>query len=155
VSKLRRLGLVAALLACFGLGAPPAQAIDAALVFTGTTHTNCEGCGSSSGTAWICVTGPIGPDVRNLCLYGTYTMQADPGLSCVVTDSADGILTETAIGLRVTFHWLRVGSLIVITTGGDITGAAVAAYAVTSPALPSIPCGGPVDAEIAGALTGV
>jgi hypothetical protein len=73
-------------------------------------------------------------------------------VSCVITGSADG--TTSGELATVTFHWLRVGAVAVISTTGEITGAGVAAFAVTSPALPRIPCGGPVDADVAGVLVG-
>jgi hypothetical protein len=174
MNALQRLGLSAALLACFGLGAQPVEATDAALVFSGTAHVNCFGCGSSTGTAELCLTGAYGTTTFAACAYprfrGTrqlsggapayaeYTVQEDPGVSCVITGSADGKVyspTKATATITVTFHWLRVGALAVITTGGDITGSGVAAFAVTSPALPSIPCGGPVDADIAGSIAGV
>ena len=40
----------------------------------------------------------------------------------------------------------------VITTAGDINGAGIAAFAVTSPI--GLPCGGPVDATVAGSVAG-
>jgi hypothetical protein len=132
-------------------------------VFTGTAHINCFGCGTSTGTATLSGVDPgIGvpdgelDDLAVESATATYTVQEDPGVSCVITGSADG--TTKGELTEVTFHWLRVGATAVITTTGEITGAGVAAFVVTDGpgGLPKlgVPCGGPVDATVAGSVAG-
>jgi hypothetical protein len=147
--------------------------------FDGYAHINCFGCGTSTGTAsmgTVCVSGNANGDDVAACGYtrlgsgrrilngsatAIYTVQEDPGASCVITGSADGTGdgTGTAFGrmmgsLNAAFHWTRVGANAILTTTGDVTGAGTAEFAVTSPALPSIPCGGSVDAEFVGSVAG-
>jgi hypothetical protein len=148
---LRSAVLAASVAAGLTMSMAPAHAVaPEAIVFTGTAHINCFGCGSSTGSAKLALAGTR----TDAMATASYTVQEDPGVSCVITGSADGTVTSTSIGATVSFHWLRVGAVAVITTGGAITGAAVAGFAVTSPALPSVPCGGPVDADVAGVLVG-
>lgn len=181
-----RFGLATAVLATMGFatmfGTTSASADDdiaTVAVFTGTAHINCFGCGTSTGTAsmgTVCVSGNANGDDVAACGYtrlgsgrrilngsatAIYTVQEDPGASCVITGSADGTGdgTGTAFGrmmgsLNAAFHWTRVGANAILTTTGDVTGAGTAEFAVTSPALPSIPCGGSVDAEFVGSVAG-
>jgi hypothetical protein len=163
---LRMLGLTAALTASVGLGTGAANAASA-VAFVGTAHINCFGCGDSSGTASICVKGvtvttpPIPPAVTvhdpsvGICgLLGTnttatYTVHEDTGAGCVVSGTASG---TTSGELNVAFNWTRVGAIAVISTTGDVNGAGVAAFVVTSPL--GNPCGGAVTAEVVGAVAG-
>jgi hypothetical protein len=155
----RTFGLVAAVAASVGLSTPSASAAGAAvIVFQGTAHINCFGCGTSTGTASLGGTGVRSSNLAAAPEMGaataSYTVQEDAGVSCVVTGSADGTVTGF---VNVTFHWLRVGALAVITTAGDVTGAGVAGFEVKGPdgnPLLGVPCGGPVDANVAGAVAG-
>jgi hypothetical protein len=149
---LRSLGLSAALLGSMGLGASPASA-QAFAVFEGTAHINCFGCGVSTGTARLCAIVKFPPPY--VCVgiedtFANYTVNEPAGITCVVSGSASGTTTGA---VNVSFNWTRVGAVAVITTTGDINGAGVAAFAVTSPV--GVPCGGPVDAIVAGAVAGV
>ena len=134
-------------------GAAPAHAVDV-VVFAGTAHINCFGCGTSTGTGSFCAYAKVHypPPSADVCVGFTsaYTVAEGTGVTCVVTGSADG--TTSGPGLNTTFHWTRVGATAVISVVGDINGSGVAGFVVTSPA--GIPCGGPVDAEVVGAVAG-
>jgi hypothetical protein len=161
-TSLHRFGLVAAVaaLSLGTLGAAPASADDdiaIVAVFVGTAHINCFGCGVSNGTADLqgqdpSVTAEVETD--DLALEGavaTYTVFEPTGATCVISGSANG--TTTGELATVNFSWTRVGAVAVITTTGEINGAGVAAFVVTSPI--GNPCGGPVDATVVGTVAGL
>lgn len=117
--------------------------------FDGTAHIDCFACGTSSGTASLSALGvwlngqPISGPVD-----ATFTAFGSPG-TCPVTGTASG---STTGAVNVNFNWTRLGAVAVITTSGDINGFGVATFTVTEPI--GVPCGGPVDATVAGVITG-
>ena len=117
--------------------------------FHGTAHINCFGCGSSSGTADLKVTGEVNGTAKvEADVTATYTV-TEASATCPAVGSATGSFSGAVNG---TFKWTRVGATAVITTTGDIAGAGVAAFAVTSPV--GLPCGGPVNATVVGGVAG-
>ena len=131
-----------------GTSTAPAYAAGAG-AFEGTAHINCFGCGSSSGTADLKVAGVVGTSAKALAdVSASYTVSEAPG-TCPAVGSAVGSFGGAING---TFTWTRVGATAVITTAGDINGAGVAAFAVTSPV--GLPCGGSVNATVVGAVAG-
>jgi hypothetical protein len=120
----------------------PASAQDV-VVFTADATIACFGCGPSTGTAHLTT------------VAGTISGEADadfdlnePPATCPVTGDANGTVSGD---INVTFGWVRVGAIAVITTNGDITGAGVAAFTVEGN-----PCGGAnVHASVVGAVAGV
>lgn len=151
---LRTLGMSAAIAGSLGLGTTPANAAGGG-VFTGTASINCFGCGTSTGTADLCVVVWVNDDDAGVCVTGinttaTYTVAEPAGATCVATGTANG--TTTGV-IDVIFDWTRVGAVAVISTSGDINGSGVAAFKVTSPV--GVPCGGPVTAQVVGAVIGV
>jgi hypothetical protein len=160
---LRMLGLAATLTASMAVSTTSASATGGAGTFVGTASINCFGCGDSAGTAKLCVTGVkvvAGPvAIVDPCVTAatggagnvtaSYTVHEDTGAGCVVSGTASGTTTGA---VNVAFNWTRVGAVAVISTTGDINGAGVAAFVVTSPA--GLPCGGAVSALVVGALAG-
>jgi hypothetical protein len=157
------LGLTAAVVAAVGFGSiagtMPASADDdvaIVAVFTGTAHINCFGCGTSTGTAELAgqdpsVSAEVETDDAELeTAHAAYSVQEDGGTSCVITGTATG----TTVGelATVSFNWTRIGAVAVISTTGEINGAGVAVFVVTSPI--GLPCGGPVDATVVGTVAG-
>jgi hypothetical protein len=153
-------GMAAALAGATALGTTPASAAGAG-AFVGTAVIACFGCGTSTGTAALCwigaYTGPP-PTVGLGCsavvtgspnVTATYTVQEDGGVNCVITGTATGTTTGA---VDVAFNWTRVGAVAVISTTGDINGAGVAAFVVTSPV--GLPCGARVQAQVVGAIAG-
>ncbi|MDQ1696609.1 MAG: hypothetical protein QOJ03_1962 [Frankiaceae bacterium] len=117
--------------------------------FQGNAHINCFGCGASSGTAALKVTGVVnGASVVQGAVNATYTV-TEATATCPAVGSANGSFTGAVNG---TFTWTRVGATAVLTTTGDIKGAGIAAFAVTSPV--GLPCGGPVTAQVVGSVAG-
>ena len=117
--------------------------------FHGTAHINCFGCGSSSGSAALKVTGEVnGTAKAEAAVTASYSVTEAPG-TCPATGNATGSFSGAVNG---TFTWIRVGANAVITTAGDINGAGLAGFAVTSPV--GLPCGGPVDATVVGVVAG-
>jgi hypothetical protein len=157
---LRTAGLVAALAGSLAVTAPPAAADEGVFPFFGTIHSNCFGCGSATGSGYVCVVTPDGaacvyyPRARRAGItYNTslnFTESEPTGVGCLLTGSASGTATGA---INVTFSLTRLGSFFVITTSGDVNGAGVGALQVTSPL--GVPCGGPVDAQIAGSIAEV
>jgi hypothetical protein len=144
--------LTVATLASALVAVPPATAATTgALLFSGTAHISCFGCGGSTGTAALSFTGAKGTFVSSGSASAYYTVNEPPGNACLLTGSATGTVSGF---VNVSFAWNRVGALAVVTTTGDFDGSGVAEFVVASPGLPSIPCGGPVDASLAGALVG-
>ncbi len=130
----------------------PASADTGAVAFTGTASITCFGCGDSNGTAALTGVGAtVEGGVVNGSATATYTVHEDNavGIECVVSGTANG---STTGAVAVNFNWTRVGAVAVITTSGQINGAGVAGFAVTSPVGP--PCGGPVQALVVGAIAG-
>lgn len=118
-------------------------------VFHGTAHINCFGCGDSSGTAALSVTGEVnGVAKTEAAVNASYTLHED-SLTCPAVGTASGGFSGAVNG---SFTWTRVGASAVITTAGDINGAGIAAFAVTSPV--GLPCGGPVNATVVGSVAG-
>jgi hypothetical protein len=131
-----------------GTSTAPAYAQGAG-TFHGTAHINCFGCGSSSGTAALSVTGEINGVAKvEAGVTASYSVTEAPG-TCPATGNATGSFSGAVNG---SFTWIRVGANAVITTSGDINGAGVAAFAVTSPV--GLPCGGPVNATVVGGVAG-
>jgi hypothetical protein len=127
----------------------PANAAGA-VVFTGTADIACFGCGTSSGTAELTGVGvTTGGGAVNGSAHASYTVQEDAGVNCVITGTASGTVTGS---VNVSFNWTRVGAVAVISTTGDINGAGVAAFVVTSPV--GLPCGAHVSATVVGAVAG-
>ncbi|MDQ1705137.1 MAG: hypothetical protein QOF18_1503 [Frankiaceae bacterium] len=118
-------------------------------VFQGTAHINCFGCGSSSGTATLKVTGELGGTAMTQAAVSADYSVTEAAGTCPAVGSATGNFSGAING---TFTWTRVGATAVITTAGDIKGDGIAAFAVTSPA--GLPCGGPVTASVAGSVAG-
>jgi hypothetical protein len=148
---LRSAVLAASVAATVAGGMTPASAaVGDAVAFVGTAHINCFGCGDSTGTASLTGVGVAGGAVVNGAAHASYSVNesaASPG--CVISGTASGSVTGA---IAVQFNWSRVGAVAVISTTGDIDGTGVAAFAVTSPA--GNPCGGAVDAVVAGAIVG-
>jgi hypothetical protein len=117
--------------------APPARA--GAGEFSGTVHVNCMGCGVSSGTGYFDLAG-------GGQFTASFTVYEDPGFSCVITGDAVGWFSGAVNG---SFTWTRVFTHLDIRTNG-LPGRGT--YVVTSPAAPSIPCGGPADVSVEGTL---
>jgi hypothetical protein len=121
--------------------------------FNGSAHINCFGCGVSTGTAELSVTGEVNGSVVvggiTANAHASFTVNEPTGPTCVVSGSASGTVTGA---VSVDFNWTRVGAVAVITTSGQISGAGVAAFVVTSPV--GVPCPGPVDALVVGAVAG-
>lgn len=116
--------------------------------FHGTAHINCFGCGPSSGTATLQVTGAVNGQAKaEATVNVTYSLN-EPVATCPAQGTAQGSFSGAING---TFTWTRVGANAVITTAGDINGAGVAAFATTKAGLP---CGGAVDAVVAGSVAG-
>ena len=116
--------------------------------FYGEAAIDCFGCGVSSGTAalWVAPAVP-GLDAPNT--FATYTVIEIPS-QCPITGSATG---STTGAMNVTFSWTRVGATALITTTGDVNGGGAAGFVVTDPV--GNPCGGPVRAQVVGAIAGV
>ncbi len=140
---LRSAVVVAAAASSIAMISTPANAAGA-VAFTGTAHIDCFGCGSSTGTADL-----TGVGTHSGAATANFTVFEPEGATCVVTGSASGTVTGA---VNVVFNWTRVGATAVITTSGDINGAGVAAFVVTSPV--GNPCGGPVTASVVGAVAG-
>src|SRR6266700_852501 len=101
----------------------PANATAGAGAFEGTASIGCFGCGTSTGTADLCVTGVevnagpviIGPAVcvTGIPVVGTpnvhadYTVAEGTGVGCVVSGTATGTFTGALNG---NFTWTRVGA---------------------------------------------
>jgi hypothetical protein len=118
-------------------------------VFNGTATINCFGCGSSSGSASLKVSGVLhGKAAANKAVFATYTV-SEAAATCPAVGTANGSFSGAISG---TFTWTRVGATAVITTAGGIKGAGVAGFAVTQPK--GLPCGGPVKAAVAGSVAG-
>jgi hypothetical protein len=128
--------------------------------FVGTAHVDCFGCGTSDCDASLTVAGalvstapPGAAPVLGGAETGTETAPCtanEPAdVTCVISGTASGKVEGV---LNVDFNWTRVGATAVITTTGDIDGAGVAAFHVSSPT--GNPCGQEVVADIAGALVG-
>lgn len=116
--------------------------------FNGNAHINCFGCGASNGSANLKVTGVINGVAKTQAdVVATFNV-TEAALTCPAVGSAVGGFSGAVNG---TFTWTRVGATAVITTAGDINGAGVAAFATTKAGLP---CGGPVDAVVAGTVAG-
>ena len=111
--------------------------------FSGNARIACFGCGVSNGTASL----QFLPLLASAT--ATYTVNEPVGATCVITGSASGTVTGA---VNVSFNWTRVGATAVITTTGDVNGAGVAGFVVTSPV--GNPCGGAVTAQVAGVVTG-
>lgn len=151
-------GLVAAAMVAAGVALPatPASAyicVDlgpggvACVWFLGTANIACFGCGTSSGTASLSATGVAhGGVIVGGAVNATYTVVEDNDpTTCVISGTATGTTTGA---VSVSFNWTRVGAVAVITTSGDINGAGLAAFVVTSPA--GIPCRSAVTAAVTG-----
>ena len=123
---------------------PPPCEDATAVAFTAIARIDCFGCGDSQGTAHLDIIGGGTAEA-------TYTVNEPAiGPACVVTGTASG---STTGAINVTFSWTRVGATALITTGGEIEGAGVAAFHVTEPS--GIPCGATnVVAEVVGAVGG-
>jgi hypothetical protein len=116
--------------------------------FHGNAHINCFGCGPSNGTANLKVTGEVnGTAKAEADVFVTYSLNEDP-TTCPAQGTASGSYSGALNG---TFNWTRVGASAVLTVSGDINGAGVAVFATTKAGLP---CGGPVDAVVAGSVAG-
>jgi hypothetical protein len=127
----------------------PAFAKPSGGVFNGTAKINCFGCGASSGTASLKVSGVSqGKAVANKPVFASYTVSEAPA-TCPAVGTASGSFSGAIHG---TFTWTRVGATAVITTAGGIKGAGIAAFSVTKPV--GLPCGGPVTAVVAGSVAG-
>jgi hypothetical protein len=148
---LRTTVAVAAAAASIAMVGTPADAAGA-VVFTGTANIDCFGCGVSTGTAELTGVGTL-LDPANPVLTGAatanYTVNEPDGATCVVTGAASGTVTGA---VDLSFNWTRVGAVAVITTSGDVEGAGVALFVVTSPV--GNPCGGPVTAQVVGVAAG-
>jgi hypothetical protein len=146
---LRTAVVVAAAASSIAMISTPVNAAGAG-AYTGTANIDCFGCGVSTGTACLNLTGVYNGYVAvNGQACATYTVNEPAGVTCVVTGSASGTVTGV---VNVSFNWTRVGATAVITTSGDINGAGVAAFVVTSPV--GNPCGGAVTAQVAGVIVG-
>lgn len=130
---------------------PASAAPGGAVAFTGTANISCFGCpGTPSGTASLTGVGvTLDAQVVNGSATANYTVTEPTDETCVVTGTANGSVTGA---IDVSFNWIRVGATAVITTTGDVNGAGVAVFVVTSPV--GNPCGGAVTATVAGAVAG-
>jgi hypothetical protein len=116
--------------------------------FHGTAHISCFGCGPSNGTANLKVTGEINGTAKvEADVFASYTLNENP-TTCPAQGTAQGTFSGAVNG---SFTWNRVGASAVITTSGDINGNGVAVFATTKAGLP---CGGAVDAVVAGSVAG-
>jgi hypothetical protein len=119
------------------------------VAFTGTANVACFGCGVSAGTADLLVSGVIGDAVLGANpVHATFTVDEQPG-ACPATGTANGTTTGP---VQVDFSWTRLGAFAVVTTRGDIDGAGIAAFTVTSPV--GVPCGQAVTAAVVGSIAG-
>lgn len=117
--------------------------------FNGQAQIGCFGCGASSGTASLSVSGVInGKSVVQGHVDASYTV-SESSTTCPAVGTANGSFSGAVNG---TFTWTRVGATAVITTSGDLSGAGVAAFAVVQPK--GLPCGGPVTADVVGSVAG-
>lgn len=148
---MRRLALVALAALSFGLPAPvpSAAAGPTAAAFDGDVYLSCFGCGITSGTAVLTVTGVVGGMPANGLAYADFLASQPAGSTCVVSGTAVGTVTGVVEG---DFAWSRVGSLAVFTMNGATTATGVATFYVTSPV--GNPCGMPVTARVTGVVLG-
>jgi hypothetical protein len=114
------------------------------MTFSATMHENCFGCGVTQTQLAGSFSGVVhGHVYSNASLSGSGGAQEDPGSSCVLTGSGDGAVTvaDSASSDSAAFHWLAVGSVMLVTFSGGFDGDAVATHA----ALPDVPgtCGRP------------
>lgn len=157
---LRTLAVAAVTASTVALGGTPAHAATA-VRFEGDAYIACFGCGATSGTADIWVTGVLDNTVVGPAVYGLTPPNArasfsahQPSETCPLTGTATGTVTVlTSNGQRsMSFNWTRVGSEAVVTTTNP---AAVgrATFFVTSPV--GNPCGQRnVVAHFSGSLGG-
>lgn len=126
----------------------PAHA-DGAVAFTGTATIACFGCGPSTGSASLSVSGSVNGSTQvNAAATASFSLN-EPSATCPATGSASGSVSGSGFG--VTFNWTRVGATAVITTSGDIDGGGSAAFKADS----ANPCGGTnVKATFAGSVAG-
>lgn len=172
-NPLRRLVLAIAVAATLAVPGVPAQA-EGAVFFTASIHINCFGCGTSPGTASLCVTGETDGSAWAGCGFAggrsligeangiaTFTAVEDNDpLTCVISGTATGTSLGGGTlgglatgGFQVAFNWTRVGDIAVITTTGTINGVGTAVFLVTSPS--GVPCRSAVDAIATGFVAGV
>ncbi|HWL35974.1 MAG TPA: hypothetical protein VNQ77_07250 [Frankiaceae bacterium] len=155
---MRKVALLALLAGSVAYGAPSASACHItqplnprchvhSAAFTGTTQMGCFGCpGPRPGTASLSVTSGV---VINGSAHADYTAVLPADTTCIISGTATGNVTGA---VNVNFNWVRLGAVAVITTTGDINGAGVATFVITSPV--GNPCGGPITAQVAGAVAG-
>jgi hypothetical protein len=151
MKRMMRAGLVAALaIAGIAIGTTDSASAKASGgVFNGTASINCFGCGTSSGTAALKVSGVLqGKAGAQKALSASYTV-SEASATCPAVGTANGSFSGAVSG---SFTWTRVGATAVITTSGGIKGAGIAAFAVKKPV--GLPCGGPVTAVVAGSVAG-
>lgn len=129
--------------------APPAAAAPTAAAFTGTVHISCFGCGMTTGTAALAVTGAVGGAFVSGPATAYFDAYQPVGASCVVSGTAAGVVTGAVEGW---FAWSRVGPLAVFTVNGATTASGVATFWVTNPV--GNPCGQAVTAQVTGVLVG-
>ncbi len=120
-----------------------------AAAFTGNAHINCFGCGSSTGTASLSVAGIVGTTFVDGSESASFTVVEGTGPTCVISGSASGSATGA---LNLSFTWTRLGAVAVVTTVGDIDGAGLATFVVTSPV--GNPCGRSADVSVVGSIAG-
>lgn len=148
---MRRLAVVALAALSFGLPAPvpSVAAAPTAAAFDGDVYMGCFGCGLTSGSAVLTVTGMVGGMPANGLAYASFWAQQPTDSGCVVSGTAAGTVTGVVAG---DFAWSRVGALAVFTLSGATTATGVATFSVTSPV--GNPCGGSVTARVTGVVYG-
>ncbi|HVF04107.1 MAG TPA: hypothetical protein VNA20_04650 [Frankiaceae bacterium] len=149
---LRSAVLAATAATALAMTTAPANAAGA-VAFTGEATINCFGCGPSSGSANLAVTGTVNGTTQ-VATHGSWNATAgfsvnEPSATCPATGSASG--SVSGAGFTVTFNWTRVGATAVITTAGHINGGGSAAFKADA----ALPCGAVgVKATFAGSVAG-
>lgn len=148
----RGTAFAAGLAATVALGVPPAAATGGAVTFDGTAFVWCFGCGTTTGSAELDVSGALadGTVLVDAPVHASYVAQQpnDP-ITCLITGTAQG---TTGGAVSVSFNWTRVGAWAVITTQGDINGMGTALFVITDPI--GIPCRTYVWAHVTGTVFG-
>lgn len=136
-------------------GSTPAHAAGG-FVFEGVSQEDCFGCGTTYGRFTGTFTGVVsGHTYTSARLTMSYTHWQPPGGLCDVFSSiASGTMyvSDSTHAAGMTFNWTRENYVVVLSIVGDLDGAAVASYAITSPA--AMPCGHPTTVQMSGVGSG-
>lgn len=149
--SVRSAALAAVAVLSLAVGITPAAASGGAVEFHGSWHINCFGCGSTTGSATLAVTGVVNGVVL-VAAPVTASFSSFNGTSpfdCLISGAANGTTTGA---VNVSFGWNRVGAFAVVGVTGDINGGGVAVFQPTDPI--GLICGSPVNGVVAGAVAG-